>query len=148
MLIGQFSHSLDDKGRLIIPSKFREELGREFVVAKAYDDCLYAYTNAEWEKFVSQYENIDERSKDERDFRRYFIGTASAVEMDRQGRFLIPSYLRDAAGIRDDVMIVGIGRKLEIWSAENWNRFNGPEQMAAIREKVYDDKNAEEHVAK
>ena len=68
--------------------------------------------------------------------------------MDRQGRFLIPSYLRDAAGIRDDVMIVGIGRKLEIWSAENWNRFNGPEQMAAIREKVYDDKNAEEHVAK
>jgi MraZ protein len=125
MFMGQFSHSLDEKGRLIIPSKFRDELGRQFVVAKGYDSCLYAYSNEEWMKFASEITELPETIEDNRIKRRYFLSTATDVEMDKQGRVLIPPYLRDAAKIDKDVMIAGIGKKLEIWDSALWAEVTG-----------------------
>ena len=138
MFMGQYSHSLDEKGRLIIPSRFREELGREFVVAKGYDECLYAYNNEEWEKFAESVMELPETRKVNRDKRRYFLSTASQVEMDRQGRALIPGYLRDAVGIDKDIVITGVGNKLEIWSRSKWDEVTGSDAMAKIAAELYD----------
>jgi MraZ protein len=138
MFMGQFSHSLDEKGRLIIPSKYREELGREFIVARGYDTCLYAYSNSEWNRFAEEIENLPETSLKNRQKRRFFLSTATNLEMDKQGRVLIPSYLRDPAKISGDVVIAGVGKKLEIWSREIWDSVTNSDEMAAIANEQYD----------
>ncbi|MCI2048388.1 MAG: division/cell wall cluster transcriptional repressor MraZ [Lachnospiraceae bacterium] len=132
MFMGQFSHSLDEKGRLIIPSKYRDELGREFVVAAGYDTCLYAYSKAEWQRFAAEIEELPEKSRLNRMKRRRFLSSATDVEMDRQGRVLIPGFLRDAAKIDKDIVIAGIGRKLEIWDKGLWEESLNSEEMEAI----------------
>lgn len=129
--MGSFSHSLDEKGRLIIPSKYREELGREFVVSKGYDTCLYAYSNAEWQKFYDEIMQLPDTSAKNRRRKRYFMVNSANVEMDRQGRVLIPAEIRALADINGDILIAGLGNKLEIWNRDLWNATNGREQMEA-----------------
>lgn len=123
-LKGQFNHTIDAKGRLIIPSKLREKLGNEFVLTKGLDGCLYAYPTDEWQKFEEKLNTLPIANKAARTFKRFFISGAVDCEIDSQGRILIPAILREAAGLEKDVVVIGNGEKAEIWSKEKWDAAN------------------------
>lgn len=120
MFMGEYNHTMDTKGRLIVPSKFREQLGDEFVVTKGLDGCLFVYGNEEWAKLVEKLQSIPITNKDGRKFTRFLMAGAVLCETDRQGRILIPSTLREYAGITKDAVLIGSGSRVEIWSAERW----------------------------
>lgn len=120
-LKGEYNHSVDAKGRMIVPSKLREQLGVSFVVTKGIDKCLYAYPNNEWEIFESKLRQLPTTNANSRKFVRFFLGSATDCEVDNQGRILLPTTLREYAGVTKDVTIVGVGDKAEIWSKERWD---------------------------
>ena len=137
MFMGEYNHTVDPKGRLIVPSKFREQLGSEFVVTKGLDGCLFVYPAEEWHNIEEKFRNISMTSKDARKFSRFFFAGAAAVELDKQGRILIPSVLREYAGIEKDAVLVGMGSHLEIWSKDRWlgaNSFDDIEEIAESME--------------
>ncbi|MGN0438945.1 MAG: division/cell wall cluster transcriptional repressor MraZ [Lachnospiraceae bacterium] len=115
---GEYSHSVDSKGRMIVPSKFREELGVSFVIARGMDRCINAYPKDEWEKYTSWLETFPEINKNARKFTRAVFSSAFDCEIDNQGRINIPAKLREFAGITKDVTVIGFGNKVEIWSKE------------------------------
>ncbi len=121
MFMGEYSHTVDAKGRLIIPSKFRESLGETFVITKGMDGCLFAYDNQEWDAFEQKLKALPLSSKDNRQFARFFLAGAAEVEVDKQGRILIPSNLREYAGLVKDVVLVGVASRIEIWNREKWD---------------------------
>ena len=121
MLMGEYNHTIDAKGRLIVPAKFREVLGDEFVVTKGLDNCLFVYPNDEWQKFEEKLQTLPLTNKNARQFTRFFLAGAADVELDKQGRILIPSVLREFASLQKDVVFVGVGSRIEIWSKESWN---------------------------
>ena len=108
MFKGEYSHSVDAKGRIIMPAKFREILGEEFVVTKGLDGCLFVYPNKEWENIENKFREIPLTTKDARKFSRFFFAGAADCEVDRQGRVLIPSVLREFAGLNKEVVLVGV----------------------------------------
>ena len=108
MLLGEFNHSIDEKGRLIIPAKLRDDLGDSFVICNGLEGCLFVYSQEEWNKFVAELETLPRMSKDARIFKRYFFGSASEGSFDKQGRVLVPPSLRKAAGLEKDVVLVGV----------------------------------------
>ena len=110
MFMGEYNHTIDAKGRLIIPSKFRESLGDEFVVTKGMDGCLFVYDNEEWKKFEEKLLSLPMMDKQVRQFTRYFLAGAASVEVDKQGRILIPSVLREFADITKDAVLAGVFR--------------------------------------
>lgn len=124
MFIGQFQHSLDQKGRLIIPSKFRETLGQSFVLTKGLDGCLFVYPRDEWAVLEQKLKTLPFTQKDARAFIRFFFAGATEAEMDKQGRILIPPQLREHAHIEKDVVIIGVSNRVEIWSQEQWEAYN------------------------
>ncbi|MDO5155703.1 MAG: division/cell wall cluster transcriptional repressor MraZ [Eubacteriales bacterium] len=128
-LKGEYNHSVDSKGRMIVPSKLRERLGLSFVVTKGMDKCLYAYPSDEWELFENQLEKLPKTSKQAREFVRFFMGSAMDVEVDNQGRVMLANTLREFAGITKDVTIVGMGDHAEIWSKEKWDEQNSVEDI-------------------
>ena len=137
MFMGEYNHTVDPKGRLIVPSKFREQLGSEFVVTKGLDGCLFVYPAEEWHNIEEKFRNISMTSKDARKFSRFFFAGAAAVELDKQGRVLLPLNLRNYAHITKDVMIIGVGNRLEIWDMETWDKYNSEsdksfEQLAEL----------------
>lgn len=115
MFKGEYSHSVDAKGRIIMPAKFREILGEEFVVTKGLDGCLFVYPNKEWENIENKFREIPLTTKDARKFSRFFFAGAADCEVDRQGRVLIPSVLREFAGLNKEVVLVGVLNRIEIW---------------------------------
>lgn len=119
--MGEYNHTIDAKGRLIIPSKFREILGDEFVVTKGLDGCLFVYDNQEWTVFEEKLKALPLTNKDARKFVRFFLAGAGNVEVDKQGRILIPSNLREFACLEKDVVLVGVGSRIEIWSKDKWD---------------------------
>ena len=121
MFMGEYNHTIDAKGRLIIPSKFRESLGEGFVITKGLDGCLFAYDNQEWNAFEEKLRALPLSRKDNRQFARFFLAGAAEVEVDKQGRILIPSNLREFAGLLKDVVLVGVAIRVEIWSKEKWD---------------------------
>ena len=121
MFMGEYNHSVDAKGRLIVPSKFREQLGNEFVVTKGLDGCLFVYSQEEWKRIEESLREKPLTSKDARKFMRFFFAGAANCEVDKQGRILIPSVLREFASLQKDVVFVGVGSRIEIWSKESWN---------------------------
>ena len=121
MFMGEDNHTIDAKGRLIIPSKFRESLGEGFVITKGLDGCLFAYDNQEWNAFEEKLRALPLSRKDNRQFARFFLAGAAEVEVDKQGRILIPSNLREFAGLLKDVVLVGVASRVEIWSKEKWD---------------------------
>ena len=121
MFLGEYNHSIDAKGRLIVPAKFREELGENFIVTKGLDGCLYIYPDEEWKKFESKLSELPMGKGDTRKIVRFFLSAATQVELDKQGRILIPSVLREFASLQKDVVFVGVGSRIEIWSKESWN---------------------------
>ena len=119
-MLGQYNHNIDSKGRLIVPARLREALGKNFVVTQGLDNCLYAYPESEWEIFQAKLNALPISNKPARQFQRFFQAGASDCEIDSQGRVLIPQVLRDFAKIDKEVVVIGNGKKAEIWSKENW----------------------------
>ena len=122
MFIGQYNHTIDDKGRIIIPSKIRNDLGNNFIVTRGLDGCLFIYSNIEWENIINKYKNLPD-TKEKRNFLRVFLSGASICEYDKQGRINIPSSLIDYANLSRECIIVGVFDRLEIWSKESWDKF-------------------------
>ena len=120
MFMGEYNHTIDAKGRLIIPAKFREVLGDEFVVTKGMDGCLFVFDNSEWQVFAEKLRSLPMIDKEVRQFTRFFLAGAASVEVDKQGRILLPSVLRDFAGITTDTVLIGVGSRIEIWSKDRW----------------------------
>ena len=139
MFMGEYNHTVDPKGRLIVPSKFREQLGSEFVVTKGLDGCLFVYPAEEWHNIEEKFRNISMTSKDARKFSRFFFAGAAAVELDKQSRILLPPVLREYANLEGEAHIIGMDTNLEIWNTELWNEENAqytPESVAAIMEEL------------
>ena len=124
MLTGEFNHSIDTKGRLIIPSKFREILGEDFVITKGMDGCLFLYPHSEWKSFEEKLRTLPLTNKNARTFTRFFLGSAVDGGLDKQGRVLISSALRSFAGLEKDVVLVGVLDRVEIWDKAKWDDNN------------------------
>lgn len=136
MFMGEYNHTIDAKGRLIVPSKFRELLGNEFVVTKGLDGCLFVYPNEEWKNIEEKFRNVPLTTKDARKFSRFFFAGAAALEVDKQGRILLPQVLRDYAVLDKDVVLVGVLSRVEIWSKEKWLDNNSYDDMDEIAEHM------------
>ena len=124
VFIGEYLHSIDAKGRVIIPSKFREELGDNFIMTKGLDNCLFVYPKSEWESFESKLKQLPLTSRDARAFVRLFFAGATECELDKQGRVTIPLNLRDHGKVDKDVVIIGVSTRVEIWGKEEWEQYN------------------------
>ena len=127
MFYGEHEHTIDRKGRLIIPSKFREAFKENYVerffVTRGLDTCLFVFTEDEWKKQEARFKSLPFTSAEARRFNRIYFSGACEVTCDRQGRILIPQYLKEFAGIKSEVMVVGVSNRMEIWSRENWREF-------------------------
>ena len=121
MLTGEFNHSIDSKGRLIIPSKLRDSLGEHFVITKGMDGCLFVYPENEWEAFEEKLRTLPLTNKKARDFKRFFLWSAVEGEIDKQGRVLLSTSLRTYADLEKEVVLAGVLDKVEIWSKEAWD---------------------------
>jgi len=124
MFMGEYNHTIDAKGRLIVPSKFREKLGEEFVVTKGLDDCLFVYPLEEWAHIEEAFRKVPLTNKKARDFVRFFFAGAASCEVDKQGRILIPATLRAYAGLDKEVVSAGVLNRVEIWDKVKWERSN------------------------
>ena len=122
MLIGEFEHSLDVKGRLIMPVKLRTDMGDKFIVTKGLDGCLFAFSQNEWLNFETKLKALPLSDKNARNFVRFFLSGATECEIDKQGRFLIPNNLRIAANLEKEAVIIGVGTRLEIWNKQIWEK--------------------------
>lgn len=124
MFMGEYEHSLDAKGRLIIPAKLRSGLGERFIATKGLDNCLFVFPMKEWEKFTAKLEELPFTRADVRAFARQFFAGATECEPDPQSRILLPQNLRDHARIDKDVIIIGAMTRVEIWSRHGWEEYN------------------------
>lgn len=122
--MGEFQHSIDTKGRLIIPSKLREQLGETFVVTRGLDGCLFGYPLTEWEKLEEKLDQMPLAKKDARSFVRFFYSAATECEIDKQGRINIPTTLRKHANLEKRCVIIGVSTRIEIWDEQRWNDFS------------------------
>ena len=122
MLIGEYEHSLDTKGRLIMPSKLRQDIGDSFIITKGLDGCLFVFSQNEWLNFETKLKSLPLSDKNARNFVRFFLSGATECELDKQGRFLIPGNLREVADLVKDTVIIGVGTRLEIWNKETWKK--------------------------
>lgn len=140
MLMGEFHHNIDEKGRLIIPSKFRSELGERFIITKGLDKCLFVYSMNEWNKIIEKLSILQFTKKNVRAFERAFIGGASTIEFDRQGRINITSPLVHYANISKECVIIGVNERLEIWSKEEFEKYmkENEESLEEITEDLFD----------
>ena len=138
MFMGEYNHTIDAKGRMIVPSKFREQLGNEFVVTKGLDGCLFVYPNEEWHNIEEKFRTVPLTTKDARKFSRFFFAGAATCELDKQGRILIPPVLREFADLQKDVVSVGVLNRIEIWSKDNWLECNSYDDMVEIAEHMAD----------
>ena len=131
MLIGEYEHSLDSKNRIIMPSKFRDDIGEKFIVTKGLDGCLFAYSISEWKNFEEKLRSLPLSNKDARAFSRFFFAGAIDCEIDKQGRFLISSNLREFAELTKEVVIIGVGTRIEFWDKSKWKNYNSSENVSA-----------------
>ena len=135
MFMGEYRHSLDDKGRLFIPARMRDLLGGRFVITKGLDRCLFLYSGKEWEGVQERLAHLPLSSPEARAFARFFFSGASECEPDRQGRILVPQVLRQHAELERETVIVGVATRVEIWAAESWQHYTdesqgSPEELA------------------
>ncbi len=136
MFIGEYRHTIDTKGRLIVPAKFRELLGDEFVITRGLDGCLFVYPKEEWEAIEVKYREVSQFSKDARKFARFFFAGAAACEADKQGRILLPAVLREFAGIEKEIVLAGVVSHIEIWSKERWQAESSYDDMDEVAEHM------------
>ena len=131
MLIGEYEHSLDVKGRMILPAKIREDIGDKFIITKGLDGCLFGFSQSEWSNFEEKLKTLPLTNKNARDFVRFFLSGAVEGTVDKQGRFLIPSNLREYASLSKEAVITGVGTRIEIWSKEQWSKYSSDENISA-----------------
>lgn len=129
MLLGEYTHTLDIKGRVIMPAKFREDIGSNFVVTKGLDNCLFVYSISEWQNFEAKLKTLPLTNETARNFIRFFFSGATECEVDKQGRILIPANLREYADLQKDVYVIGVSTRVEIWNKEKWESYNGSGNM-------------------
>ncbi len=127
MFIGEFKHTTDAKGRVSIPSIFREDLGESFYITKGLDKSLFVFTQSEWDRFQEKLQNVPLTNKTGRAFTRFFYAGATKCSLDKSGRILIPQNLRDFAEIGKEILVIGAGSRVEIWSEDIWNQYNEDE---------------------
>lgn len=140
MFMGEYQHSLDDKGRIIVPAKFREGLDGRCVVTRGLDQCLFLYPGAEWERLEEKLKQLPLTKGDARAFVRFFFSGATDVELDKQGRIMIPANLREYAGLTKDVVAIGVSTRVELWSKDIWEKYMAEAESSfeAIAEKIVD----------
>lgn len=140
MFMGEYHHTIDSKGRLIIPAKFREGLGDTFVATKGLDNCLFLFPMEEWSLLEQKLKSLPFTRANARAFVRFFFSGATECELDKQGRILLPPNLRAYAGIERDVVIIGVSNRVEIWSEEGWYAYSkqAEETYGEIAEKIVD----------
>ncbi len=144
MFYGEFEHAIDRKGRLILPSKFREVAKNQFVekffVTRGLDKCLFMFSEEEWRSQENKFKTLSFTKQQARTFNRLLFSGAQDLSPDKQGRILLPQYLKDFADIKRDVMIVGISNRIEIWAKNNWQDFyaNSRQSFEEIAEKLMD----------
>jgi MraZ protein len=138
LFYGEYQHTVDPKGRAIIPSKFREGLGEKFIITKGLDNCLFAYSSDEWSNLEAKLKTLPFTDKDVRAFVRFFFAGAAECEVDKQGRILIPQNLRDYAALEKDIYVIGVSTRVEIWDKSKWESYSGDDNIGAdkIAEKM------------
>ena len=136
MFMGEYNHIIDAKGRLIIPARFRELLGEEFILTKGLDGCLSIYPMDAWEAFETKLRALPLTNKNARTFTRFFVAGATNCELDRQGRILVPQTLREFAGLEKEVVLTGNLDRIEIWSKEKWSENCNYDDMDSIAESM------------
>lgn len=137
MFIGEYQHAIDSKNRIIIPSKFREELGDAFILTKGLDGCLYVYPMEEWKLLESKLKRLPLTNRNARAFVRFFFSGANEVNVDRQGRALVPQNLLEYASINKEIVSIGVSTRIEIWSKEKWKEYNESDiDMDGIAEQM------------
>ena len=140
MFMGEYEHSLDAKGRLFLPAKFREQLGERFVITKGLDNCLFVYTRQEWKLLEEKLHKLPLAKKEARAFVRFFFSGATEAEPDKQGRVLLPQSLRTHAALEKDVIVVGVASRIELWDKAKWEAYTAAsdEAVADIAEELAD----------
>ena len=124
MFMGEFLHTIDNKGRLILPAKFREELGDTFVITKGLDNCLFIYSQPEWAIIEEKLKKLPLAKPEARAFVRFFFSGAAEVECDKQGRILVPNNLREFSGLDKEVVVIGVSSRIELWDKGAWDDYN------------------------
>lgn len=133
MFIGEYHHSIDDKSRMAVPAKFRDALKRGAVVTKGLDDCLVVYPQAEWKALADKVSQLPMSQANSRAFSRFLLSGAMDVELDKQGRMLLPDYLRQYAKMGRKVIVVGLHTRLEIWDEKQWEAYRAKTEEASIQ---------------
>ncbi len=123
MFMGEYQHTIDEKGRLIIPSKFREELGDNFIITRGLDQCIFVYPLTEWQIIEQKLKALPFTKKDARAFTRFFFSGASECQLDKQGRVSITSPLRQYAVLEKECTVIGVSNRIEIWSRDQWSSY-------------------------
>ncbi|MFC7442319.1 division/cell wall cluster transcriptional repressor MraZ [Laceyella putida] len=140
MFMGEFRHNIDEKGRVIVPAKFREGLGDSFIITRGLDHCLFAYPQSEWKQLEQKLKTLPFTKADARKFTRFFFSGACEVELDKQGRANIPSHLREFAQLTKECVIIGVSSRVEIWCKERWDEYyeSSEESFNEIAESIVD----------
>lgn len=138
MFIGEYHHTIDSKSRLIIPSKFRDNLGSKFIMTKGLDNCLFVYPEEEWNVLEKKLRTLPLTNRDARAFVRFFFSGATECVLDKQGRILIPNNLKKHAKLIKEAVIIGVASRIEIWSKEEWDEYNNDDSLSydSIAEKM------------
>lgn len=138
MFIGEYYHNIDTKGRIILPSKFRDELKETFIMTKGLDNCLFVYPQTEWNILVEKLKTLPMTRKDARAFVRFFFSGACECELDKQGRVLLPANLRQHAKLSKETVVIGVSNRVEIWDKDSWNDYNENDDLSyeSIAEKM------------
>lgn len=141
MFIGEYHHTIDEKGRIIIPAKFRDSLGEQFIITRGIENCLFVYSLENWAKITDKLTSLPFTKKDARTFSRFFLSGATDVELDKQGRVNVSQPLIDYAKLSKDCVIIGTGDRLEIWSQESWNVFfdSTKDSMSDIADHLFNE---------
>ena len=141
MFIGEYHHTIDEKGRIIIPAKFRDGLGKRFIITRGLENCLFVYSLENWAKITDKLSTLPFTKKDARIFNRFFLSGATDVELDKQGRVNISQPLIDYANLVKDCVVIGTGDRLEIWSQESWNGFfdSTKDNMSDIADHLFNE---------
>lgn len=140
MLMGEFKHNIDSKGRLIIPAKFRDDLGEHFIVTRGLDGCLFGYPQEEWKVIENKLKQLPLAKKESRQFTRFFYSAATECTLDKQGRINLPQTLVEHAGLEKACYVVGVSERFEIWSEDRWKTFSSEaeESFEDIAEEMID----------
>ena len=140
MFMGEYHHNIDEKSRIIMPSKFRYDLGETFVITRGIDSCLFVYPKETWNNITNKLNELSFTKKDVRSFTRFFLAGASVCEFDKQGRINISSPLASYANLTKECVIIGVNDRIEIWSKENFDKFlnESMENVTEIAEHLFE----------